>query len=256
MMECAPPLSALAPVRRIPFAHAVVDDFLAPEIYACLARSFPRCAAGSGPTGFTCFRGDAAYDLLLEQPAWQALHTLFHSQEFVDYMLGQFADIFREQCVHDLSAARYVDYVEDRIDKESPRLRRVLHAPDRLWVRMDVMQGWVGYDRQPHLDHRRRAATLLLYFSDADAIGMKGGDLHLHDRTGTVAAAVRARGNRAALFPCCNASLHSVSPITETRLPRNFVQVTVSSSVDLWSPVNAATPLWRRAAGKASSFLR
>lgn len=248
--------SKLTPVLQAPFAHTLVDGFLAAEDYAALARSFPVCPAGSGPTGFTCFRGDPAYDLLLEQPAWRALHDLFHGQAFVDYVLAQFADIFRNECIHDLSAARYVDYLEDRIDKEAPRLRRVLHAPDHLWVRMDVMQAWTGYDRGPHLDHRRRAATLLLYFSDPDAIGMKGGDLRLHDQRGVADETVRVRENRAVMFPCYNASLHSVSPITETRLPRSFVQVTLSSSVDLWSPVATRQSLWRRALGKATALVR
>jgi hypothetical protein len=36
------------------------------------------------------------------------------------------------------------------------------------------------------------------------------------------------------LFPCINTSLHSVSRIDAQRRPRNFVQLTVSSSVDLW----------------------
>jgi hypothetical protein len=61
------------------------------------------------------------------------------------------------------------------------------------------------------------------------------------------------------LFPCNNASRHSVSAVTAQRAPRNFVQITVSSSVDLWAPVpvtladRALIRLWmkppRRAAG-------
>lgn len=254
-MDRPAPAIPTLPIRSAPFPHGLADGWLPDAHYRALASSFPDCPPASGPTGFTCFPGDPAYAALMKQPAWQKLHDLFHGQAFVDFVLGQFPDIFRSECIHDLSHARYVDYVESRADKESPRLGRVVHAPDELWVRMDIMQGWGGYDRKPHLDHRRRAATLLLYFCDADAIGMTGGDLLLHDRDGEVRATIRARENRAAMFPCHNASLHSVSPILQTRAPRNFVQVTLSSSVDLWAPAASPQSLWRRLARKGKALL-
>ncbi len=244
-----------AQVSKTPFASAVVDDFLDADLYHSLEASFPTCKPGSGPTGYTCFRGDPDYESLLEKPEWQELHNRVHSQGFVDYMLAAFADIYVADAVHDLTNARYVDYIEDREDKEARNLRRIEHAPDELYVRMDVMEGRMGYDRGKHLDHRRRAGTLLLYFCDADEIGMVGGDLQLHDAKGDVVKTVRARRNRAAMFPCYNQSWHSVSPITQTVRPRQFVQLTLSSSVDLWEalsqPRAAKAPIWKRALRKA-----
>ena len=116
------------------------------------------------------------------------------------------------------------------------------------------MQGRTGYARAAHLDHRRRAATLLLYFSDADADGMEGGDLVLHEGDGGAATTIRPRDNRMVMFPCHNASLHSVSPIRRQERPRNFVQVTLSSSVDLWAPL--PRPLGARLRGLGRWALR
>jgi hypothetical protein len=227
-----------APVRSAPFPHTLADDWLEPGLYAELAGAFPDCPSASGPTGYTLFRGDPEYDSLVAgHPAWRLLFDRFHSQAFIDHVLDQFRSEIRAGCRFDLSAARYVDYVESRADKERPALAEVEHAPDRLWVRMDIMQGLVGYDRKPHLDHRRRLATWLLYFSDADALAMVGGDLVLHGADGSARAAIRPRHNRMAAFPCTNESLHSVTPILAQTAPRNFVQVTVSSSVDLWPPL-------------------
>lgn len=248
-----------ANVSNEPFAHAVVDGFLDADFYEALEASFPGCKPGSGPTGYTCFRGDPEYDALLKIPEWRALHDKVHSQAFVDYMLATFADVYARHAVHDLSNARYVDYVEDRTDKEARNLRKVEHAPDELYVRMDVMEGRMGYDRGVHLDHRRRVGTLLLYCCDADEIGMVGGDLQLHDAKRQVAQSFRSRKNRAAMFPCYNQSWHSVSPITHTDRPRRFVQLTLSSSVDLWEPLKGRNtvkpPIWKRALRKAKGLV-
>jgi len=228
---------ALAPVAPEPFPHVQAERWLDDAVYESLKAAFPDCPAASGPTGYTLFRGDPDFDrLVAEHPGWGEFHARFHSQDFVDFALAQFADIFARECRVDLSRARYVPYVEDRIDKERGQLRRIEHAADALWVRVDIMQGRTGYARAAHLDHRRRAATLLLYFSDADADGMEGGDLLLHGPDGATDA-IRPRDNRMVMFPCHNSSLHSVSPILRQRRPRNFVQVTLSSSVDLWEPL-------------------
>lgn len=237
---------ASAPVEPAPFPHVVAEDWLEPDLYAALKARFPECPAASGPTGYTLFAGDPDYDRLVAQdPHWRAFAQRFHGQGFVDFALATFGARFADEAVHDLSGARYVPYVEDRIDKERPALRRVEHAPDELFVRVDIMQGRTGYARAPHLDHRRRAATLLLYFGDADADGMAGGDLVLHDADGAAAKVVRPRDNLMVMFACGNDSLHSVAPIRAQARPRNFVQVTLSSSVDLWRPL--PRPLLARA---------
>jgi hypothetical protein len=225
------------PLTHAPFEHVVVDDFLPRVTYDALAASFPECAPASGPTGFTIHPGDDAFEQLMQREArWHEFAAACDSQAFVDFVRRQFADVIAQDCVADLGDARHVHYRESRQDKEQPFLRRVEHPIDRLFVRFDLMQGRVGYLRERHLDHRRRLATMLVYFNDADAIGMQGGDLVLHG-DGEERVTVRPRGNRAVLFPCHNRSWHSVSRIEQQRVPRNFVQVTLSSSLDLWRPL-------------------
>jgi 2OG-Fe(II) oxygenase superfamily len=242
------------PVVEKPFPHVVADHYLEPDLYNELVAAFPDCPSNSGPTGYSYFWGDPEYDeLLARSGAWRALFERVHSQQFVDYALAQFRAVFTEQCLFDLSHARYVPYRESRFDKERGKLARVEHAPDELWVRLDILQGRMGYDRAPHLDHRRRAATMLIYFCDSEENGMVGGDLVLHGRTGAEKRIVRPRHNRMAMFPCHNGSLHSVPAVTAQRRPRNFVQITVSSSVDLWQPVRRS--IFSRVVNRARSLV-
>ena len=230
--------------EQTPFWHAVEDDWLEPDLYGELSASFPTCPPASGPTGYTMFWGDPDYDALVAQnPAWRRLFGHFHSQDFIDHTLSLLKPVIDAECRFDLSNARYVPYCETREEKQRPWLRHPEHAPDDLWVRLDIMQGRQGYGRKAHLDHRRRLASLLIYMSDADENEMAGGDLVLHGPGGD--KIVRARHNRMVLFPCHKASSHSVTPIVSQSAPRNFVQVTVSSSQDLWKP---GPPMWQRAA--------
>lgn len=221
------------PLRTAPFDHILVDGFLPPDLFAQLASSFPECPPGSGPTGFTIHPGDEALNALMTaHPAWRDLHDACNSQAFVDFTLGQFSAGLADAAV-DLRAARHVDYIESRADKERRHIRQVRHAPDELWVRFDLMQGRVGYSRDIHLDHRRRAATMLIYFSDVEG-GADGGDLVLHHPDGAEAARVVPKANRMVMFACSNRSFHSVTPVRHQTAHRNCVQVTLSSSVDLW----------------------
>jgi hypothetical protein len=227
------PIGSSAHIRSSPFPHMLVDDWLEPGLYRRLCDSFPHCPPNSGPTGYTLFWGDPDYDRLIERnEAWGIFFRSFHRQAFVDQVLAAFPDVFAEARV-DLSSARYSPYRESREDKELPMLSDAGPAPDDLWVRVDVMQGRQGYKRLPHLDHRRRAASMLIYFCDSDEAGMKGGDLVLHGH-GREAVTVRPRHNRMVLFPCAPDTIHSVTPIRRQSAPRNFVQIILSSCVDLW----------------------
>lgn len=231
-MQASP---APAPVRDWPFPHVTVDGYLEAQAYEALRRSFPVCPPNSGPTGYSRFWGDADFAALLEaEPAWRRFFDWTQSQAFVDLCLAPFADTIAREAVVDLSNARFVSHIETRREKEERYLAPTGLAPDQLFVRTDILQGNVGYDRACHVDHRRRAATMLIYLCDGDEDAMTGGDLILHAADGETVT-IRPRHNRMVLFPCVNASLHSVSRITSQRRPRNYVQLTVSSSVDLWA---------------------
>ncbi|HKR62410.1 MAG TPA: 2OG-Fe(II) oxygenase [Thermoanaerobaculia bacterium] len=228
-------------VLDTPFAHVRNERFIAPAQYAELRDSFPDCPPSTGPTGFSLYWGDDDYQRLLDaHPAWRALFDTFHSQQFIDWGVSQFASVWKEQgCRIDLANARYVPYREDRIDKERATLRNVEHAPEELWVRMDIHQGRVGYARRVHRDHRRRLVSMLVYLCDVDQNAIDGGELLLHgagwkrwlQRPVTVAP----RENLMVAFPCSGTSWHSVSEITSMGRPRNYLQIHISSSVDAWS---------------------
>jgi hypothetical protein len=240
-------------IKAEPFPHVVQERFIEPEQYRQLRRTFPNCPPGTSPTGYSLYWGDEGYGRLLEeQPAWRALFETFHSQAFVEWGLRQFAEVWqREGCRIDLSGARYVPYREDRVDKERATLRKIEHEPHELWVRMDIHQGRVGYSRPVHLDHARRLVSMLIYFCDHAESRMAGGELLLHGAEGRreggrVPTRVAPRHNLMVAFPCSNASHHSVPRITSASAPRDYIQVHISSSVDVW-PRAEPPPRWRRA---------
>ena len=240
-----------------PFPHIINTGFIEPEHYMQLRDSFPTCPPGVGPTGFSLYWGDEGYQQLLDtQPAWQALFNTFHSQHFVDWCSSQFAEVWEQDgCKIKLSEARYVPYREDRIDKERAELRKIEHKPHELWVRMDIHQGRMGYDRPVHLDHARRLMSMLIYMCDQNENEMTGGELFLHASDKHFASTcVTPRHNLMVAFPCSSRSHHSVSPITAQLAPRNYVQVHISSSEDVWP--RPAVPRWRRTLGSLKRRLR
>ena len=208
--------------------------------------SMMRCAGRSRPVRRTvarpAIRASGAmrnFDALLAaEPVWRRFFDWTQSQAFVDLCLAPFADVTAREAVVDLSNARFASHIETRREKEERHLAPTGLAPDQLFVRTDILQGNVGYDRHAHVDHRRRAATMLIYLCDGDEDAMVGGDLILHAADGETVT-IRPRHNRMVLFPCVNSSLHSVSRIESQRAPRNYVQLTVSSSVDLWESPRA-----------------
>ncbi|HEX8449354.1 MAG TPA: 2OG-Fe(II) oxygenase [Allosphingosinicella sp.] len=221
----------------LPFPHAAHPDFLPAGLYQRLKSKFPVCPPLGGPTGFSYFRGDPAYDsLVAEDPDWRIFAQTLHSQAFIDYCLGGFAAVLAaEECLVPLERARFADHFESRGDKFRREVRIADRPAEDLWVRLDILQGRKGYAREAHLDHRRRLVTMLIYFCDSDHIGMTGGDLVLHvspDDEGLLR--YPPRDNLMVAFPCSPRSWHSVSRIVAQQKTRDFVQITISSPADAW----------------------
>jgi hypothetical protein len=228
------------PLLRSPFPHVCAHDYLPPGLYRQLSDSFPTCPAASGPTGFSCFRGDPAYEaLIVSNEAWSWLYRSCQSESFVCWALQQFATVWAAGgCLIGTERAHYVDYCESRHDKERRYLERVLHEPEALWVRLDLLQSHVGYHRAAHRDHQRRLVTMLIYFCDARENEMCGGSLRLHGQSeGSIAQdqTFVPEHNLMVAFPRLPESFHSVDTISRQRRPRNFIQITVSSSTDAWT---------------------
>lgn len=233
-------------IQTTPFAHILLEEALEPALYESLCATFPDCPPNRGPTGFTLFWGDPSFDRLIEEDqAWGTLFRMFQSQAFVDAAVTVFAEEIRRESSLDPAVVRYVAHQESREAKLLAVVSEPLTEPEELFVRMDIMQGLRGYHRLPHIDYRRRVVTMLIYFCDADEARMTGGDLVLHGPGGR--RKVRPAHNRAVLFPCSPGSVHSVSPILWQAAPRNFIQVTVSSSVAVWGGMSPAPTLSDRA---------
>ena len=242
---------SMTDVRAEPYPHVVCENFLEPEHYRELCRTFPVCPPGKSPTGFALYWGEDGYDRLLdEQPAWRALHETFHSQTFIDWGARQFAEVWRrEGCTIDPEVAHYVPHREVRSDKERLSLgEAAMDDSHQLWVRMDIHQGHVGYSMREHVDHARRLVSMLIYCCDHDEHRMSGGELLLHDLSPRRRAPTRIvpRHNLMVAFPCAKDTLHSVAKLRAATAPRNYVHVFISSSADIW-PRHPAPPLWRRA---------
>lgn len=233
------------PVSDEPFPHVVREQFISHETYQRLRETFPECPSATGPTGYSLYWGDDRYRQLLDvEPAWRKLFNAFHSQQFIDWANEQFAPLWAKlNCTIDPSQAQYVPYREDRVDKERPTLRRVEHKPEELWIRLDIHQGQVGYSRALHVDHRRRLLSMLIYFCDQHENQMLGGELLLHNAAKAPVKRIAPQHNLMVAFPCAARSHHSVTPITALAAPRNYVQVHISSSVDIWTSESDAAGL-------------
>jgi len=63
---------------------------------------------------------------------------------------------------------------------------------------------------------------------------MQGGELLLHNAAHTPVKRITPQHDLMVAFPCTGSSHHSVTPITFLAAPRNYIQVHISSSVDIW----------------------
>lgn len=222
-------------IEPTPFPHAVIDGLFDAEAFAALAATYPQCPPGSGPTGRTIHRGDAQFDAIMAgNPAWRAFFAETNTQAFTDLLATLFAPEVDGSCRVGRSELRHVDHIESRADKERTHTLAPAHPREAVFTRFDFMQGMNAYARDPHLDHRRRLATLLLYFDAPGPDTFGGGDLVLHDAQGAAVTRIAPAANRAVLFPCSERSWHSVDAVTDCRRPRRFMQIAVSSVHDLW----------------------
>jgi len=265
-----------------PFPHVVSDAILAPDLFAGLKADFPDALffesaagdtgssgsrAGKG-TGFDIYRGDSAYDrLIATSAAWAEFDGFINSRSFVDAyqtLFGRFgADIGISA---DIENSRYDrDYIEPRsMLTESlsvkERVSGIAHRMTRgmrtnrtvdLFTRLDITRSLGGYAKRPHTDRPNRLCSLILYFTDADDVGLEGGDLliyllkkgmpvkdaprHPRPEDVDIVATLRPKANRGVFFPCCNTSYHGVTAVTSSGVPRDFLYLNISGDVaSLW----------------------
>ncbi len=284
-MTTAHPSTALTPentfafglkdVDELPFPHVMRRPFFQPELFARLKEQFPGNSyfenkdRVGGRTDRDLYSGDAGYQEFLDSaPAWRQVHDFFDSPAFVQFGLGLFGKWLKPLGSEvDPSRAHHVNYIEPRENLARKRskltklLRRVPLASrlvdprhdvqvNDLFVRLDFEQCDVGYTKKVHCDLPNRLFSMIVYFDDADAIGMVGGDLQIHehrerksplgyeryphDENTRVVHTVKSQANSGLVFLCCNNSYHSVTPITALKSYRRYIYVSISSVADAW----------------------
>lgn len=266
-------------VAAEPFPHVVSESILPPDLFARLKADYPDASAFAGQVsehkaagsrtgnGFDIYRGDEAYDALVRRsPAWAEFDAFINSQAFVDQFLDLFGHTLRDiGCTADIAGSRYdPSYVEPRaVLTENltfrERMEQTLHKltnrkRDRkveLFTRLDIQRAIGGYAKNPHCDRANRLASLIIYFSDAQATDLEGGELLIYKHKQGKAAAdyerhpraedvevvarLKSKPNLGVFFPCCNNSYHGVTAVTSDGIARDFLYINISGrSTSLW----------------------
>ncbi|MEA2625158.1 MAG: hypothetical protein QOD06_1203 [Candidatus Binatota bacterium] len=249
-----------------PFPHVVRRPFLQPEFYSELKREFPpdamfdnRRKAIGARTGRDLFKGDRDFETFLDgSPAWRRFHDYVASPEFLSLAFELFGPYLDEYgCRVDAERARLVPYTEHRFALWwRSKLGRWLGVgrgkdPNDLFVRFDVEQSTEGYRKPVHCDWPSRIFSLIVYFCDAEEIGMQGGELRIHEHVETkpfpayerhpseqktrVIQTLEPRENLGVFFLCSNNSYHSVNAVQSIRDYRRFIYLNVSSTAEnIW----------------------
>ncbi|HEX3888462.1 MAG TPA: 2OG-Fe(II) oxygenase [Phenylobacterium sp.] len=220
-------------------------------------------------SGFDIYRGDSAFTALTERSAaWREFANYINSEAFADKFREVFADHLDDIGLRIKMDQSHVDprYVEPREvlsetatfgDKVVLGLNAALdpfRKPRKvgLFTRLDIHKSTGGYAKPAHCDRPNRLCSLIIYFTDAEAIGMEGGDLLIfghkepkaiadyprHPRPSEVVqvAQLRPQANLGVFFPCQNNSYHGVTPVLSKGLERDFLYINISGrSRSIWA---------------------
>lgn len=262
-----------ADVIQGPFPHIVKEGILPADLFSELRAAFPTGrdftdqhaitgAVGSrtgSDTGFDIYRGDDAYDALIERsPAWAKLDAYINSPAFVDTFMAAFGpDLDALGCTISVDPAAYdVDYIEprsvltakptvgERLAAFLPR-RHAKGEARKLFSRLDVEKSTKGYAKPAHCDRENRLCSLIIYFTDMAAEGIEGGELNIyrhrsktdpvkHERHPApdnveVVQTITPKQNLGVFFPCSNNSYHGVNAVRTPGRERDFLYINIST---------------------------
>jgi hypothetical protein len=269
-----------ADVQASPFPHVIKQGILPEALFQALRTDFPNAGVFSDQSqamgaqgsrtgsGFDIYRGDPAFaDLVNRSPAWRTLAEYINSEAFADTFRETFAEHLDEIGLRVTIRESHVDpaYVEpravlsetatfgDKVALTANALLRPLQRPHAidLFTRLDIHKSAGGYAKPAHCDRPNRLCSLIVYFTDAAAINMEGGDLLIfkhrtekpvqkyerHPRAEDVVqiASLRPKANLGVFFPCQNNSYHGVTPVLSEGLERDFLYINISGrSRSLW----------------------
>lgn len=257
-----------------PFPHVVKQGILPEDLYRALRRDFPAAGvfkaqsdaygtAGSRTgSGYDLYRGDDAFsELTARSPAWREFAAFINSEAFAD----QFREVFarhldrmglRIDIRHSHVRPEYVEpralltetaTLGDRIASAANHLVDPFRSvrPASLFTRLDIHRSQGGYAKSPHCDRPNRLCSLIVYFTDAEAANLEGGDLLIfahkerkpigryerHPRREDVVevAKLRPKENLGVFFPCQNNSYHGVTQVQSRDVPRDYLYINVSA---------------------------
>jgi hypothetical protein len=269
-----------ADVVAEPFPHVIKQGVLPEGVYRQLRAGFPATgvfkqqkdtygSAGSRTgSGFDVYRGDKPFDELTEgSSAWHAFAGYINSERFADTFREVFADHLADMGLRVDIANSHVDaaYVERREvltetatlgDRMASALNLVIDPfrkaqPVDLFTRLDIHKSRGGYAKPPHCDRPNRLCSLIVYFTDADEIGLEGGDLlifahkdkkavrdyerHPAAEKVTEIARLRPKENLGVFFPCQNNSYHGVTQVLSKDIDRDYLYINISARTrSLW----------------------
>ncbi len=263
-----------------PFPHVIKQGILPDALFARLRADFPDESVFAGQkgesgtsgsrtgSGFDIYRGDSSFDALVARSdAWREFADYLNSEKFADTFREVFADHLGSIGLKVDIANSHVDpgYAEpravmsetatfkDRVDGVANKLLAPLRSPKpiELFTRLDIHKSMGGYAKVPHCDRPNRLCSLIVYFTDAEAVGLEGGDLSIfkhkqakpvvdyerHPRPADVdsVATLSPRANLGVFFPCMNNSYHGVSAVTSKGVARDFLYINISGrKSSLW----------------------
>ena len=255
-----------AQVRRDPFPHLISDEMLEPVAFDALRREFPdtdifeanrkHAFAEGRASRINLGRGDPLFDRFLStSPAWRAFVDETNSPAFISRIYELFGDAFagaeskltsRTYTFHEHVTRPPTNIVYRAcnrfgIVRAFDRLRSALDS-GKLCVEFDIAWARNGYATEAHTDNRNKLAAMLIYFGQT---GGSGGDfqmLKLKKPTPLgeckrypgedeleVVETLSPKPNRGLVFLNSNNSYHSVTPLTGSDRPRQFIYVSIAS---------------------------
>lgn len=269
-----------ADVVQAPYPHVISDAILPPDLFARLKAEYPDASMFAdqqqthGTTGsrtgagLDVYRGDSSYAVLMQRsPAWREFDGFINSQAFIDQFLDLFGpDLEALGCSADIAASTYDRSYEeprelltehatlkDRLDMAVHKVTRSMLTGRKveLFTRLDIQRAIGGYAKAPHCDRPNRLCSLIIYFTDAEASGLEGGELlvyrhkqdkpmHRYERHPRpddveIVARLKPKPNLGVFFPCSNNSYHGVTAVTSSGIPRDFLYINISAKVgNVW----------------------
>ena len=225
-------------IQLHPFPHAIVENIFPDEVYRRACDEFPVLEArAGGRAGRDLFADDEGYAKVVGSIPWKTIHERLTGSVFVDKLLLGFRRALIEHgCKVSANDYQLSTFIEPRALLQSPVIDPDAD-PDTLFVRMDFQEAGPGYFRNVHCDHRRRVVSGIIFFCDAEAQVMDGGQFVLYGQSGEVTKPevfVDPRHNRAVFFLCCNTSFHEAALLKSCRGSRRWLYYSVSSKVDVW----------------------